>query len=430
MALPAQMQYFPLRHLVGASIAVLLILIASLWPASETTTKQQTFVIDHPEVSEEDAPPPEPEPDWEETKVRSGDSLSVLFSRENLSAVDVIDIAAAVPKEAIKLQVGQDVRWVRTADNRITQLELIISPLARHHISRAEDGSIVYELMERTADYIPRFAEARIDNSVFYDGAQAGIPDQVLYQLAAIFGWDIDFALDIRQGDSFSLIYEEVQLDGEKIGDGDILIARFHNRDRELTAVRYEDADGNANYYTPEGTSMRKAFLRNPIDFFRISSRFNPNRKHPILNTIRAHRGTDYAAPTGTPIKAAGDGKVTYASRQGGYGNVVIIQHGQRYQTKYAHMSKFGKGVRVGRYVKQGQIIGYVGTTGRSTGPHLHYEFLVDGVHRDSLRVSLPKAESIHSKDKDAFQQQADKLLGWLNDYTATMTSETAGVEQ
>lgn len=165
---------------------------------------------------------------------------------------------------------------------------------------------------------------------------------------------------------------------------------------------------------------MRKAFLRNPIDFFRISSRFNPNRKHPILNTIRAHKGTDYAAPTGTPVKAAGDGKVVYASRQGGYGNVVMIQHGSRYQTKYAHLSKFGKGVRVGRYVKQGQVIGYVGTTGRSTGPHLHYEFLVDGVHRDSLRVSLPKADSINKSDKAAFLVESDKLQRWLADFAAT----------
>ena len=311
-------------------------------------------------------------------------------------------------------------RWVRTAGNKISQLEIILSPLARHSLARKDDGTLSYELIERTADYIPRFASATIDNSLYYDGSQAGVPDQILYQLAAIFGWDIDFALDIRKGDSFSIIFEEVQLDGEQIGYGDILIAQFNNRDRELTAVRYVDSQGQANYYTPEGTSMRKAFLRNPIDYFRISSRFNPNRKHPILNTIRAHRGTDYAAPTGTPIKAAGDGKVTFASRNGGYGNVVVIQHGQRYQTKYAHMSKFGRGVRVGRYVKQGQIIGYVGTTGASTGPHLHYEFLVDGVHRDSLRVKLPKAESIKSSEKAAFLKESEKLTSWLTDFSAS----------
>jgi murein DD-endopeptidase MepM/ murein hydrolase activator NlpD len=421
MPFSGQMQYFPLKHLVGAGLVVLLIILIVFWPRSDTeNTKQHTFVIDLPEVSDPDVTPPEPTLNWEGSKVRSGDSLSVLFSRENLSAIDVIDIAAAVPRDVITLQVGQEVRWVRTAENRIKLLELEISPLAKHIISREDDGSIKYQLTERVADYIPRFATATIENSLFYDGAQAGIPSQVLYQIAAIFGWDIDFALDIRQGDSFSLVYEEIQLDGNKIGYGDILIAQFNNRGRELSAVRFVDKDDNTSYYTPSGTSMRKAFLRNPIDFFRISSRFNPNRKHPILNTIRAHKGTDYAAPTGTPVKAAGDGKVVYASRQGGYGNVVMIQHGSRYQTKYAHLSKFGKGVRVGRYVKQGQIIGYVGTTGRSTGPHLHYEFLVDGVHRDSLRVSLPKADSINKSDKAAFLVESEKLQRWLADFAAT----------
>lgn len=424
MPFSGQMKYFPLKHLLSAVGVVLLIITIVFWPSSENeSTKQQTFVIDLPEVSEPDTTPPEPKLNWEESTVRSGDSLSVLFSRVNLSAIDVIDIAAAVPRDVITLQVGQHVRWTRTADNRVTRLELEISPLAKHIITREEDGSIKYEMTERVADHIPRFASATINNSLFYDGGEAGIPSQVLYQLAAIFGWDIDFALDIRQGDSFSLVYEEIQLDGSNIGYGDILIAQFNNRDRELTAVRYVDKDGNASYYTPEGTSMRKAFLRNPIDFFRISSRFNPNRKHPILNTIRAHKGTDYAAPTGTPVKAAGDGKVIYASRNGGYGNVVMIQHGSRYQTKYAHLSKFGKGVRVGRYVKQGQIIGYVGTTGRSTGPHLHYEFLVDGVHRDSLRVSLPKADSINKSDKAAFLVESEKLQRWLADFAATNSS-------
>lgn len=424
MPFSGQMQYFPLKHLLGAGLVVLLIVTIVFWPGAENVnTKHQTFVIDLPEVSKPDTTPPEPALHWEASKVRSGDSLSVLFSRQNLSAIDVIDIAAAVPRDVITLQVGQEIRWVRTAENRIKLIELEISPLAKHIISREDEGSIKYQLTERVADYIPRFASANIENSLFYDGAQAGIPSQVLYQIAAIFGWDIDFALDIRQGDSFSLVYEEIQLDGNKIGYGDILIAQFNNRDRELSAVRFVDNKGDTSYYTPSGTSMRKAFLRNPIDFFRISSRFNPNRKHPILNTIRAHKGTDYAAPTGTPIKAAGDGKVVYASRQGGYGNVVMIQHGSRYQTKYAHLSKFGKGVRVGRYVKQGQIIGYVGTTGRSTGPHLHYEFLVDGVHRDSLRVSLPKADSINNADKAAFLVESEKLQRWLADFAATSLS-------
>merc|ERR1712000_129989 len=211
---------------------------------------------------------------------------------------------------------------------------------------------------------------------------------------------------------------DEIFLDGEKIGDGNILIARFNNNGRELTAVRYEDSDGNANYYAPDGRSMRKEFLRNPMDVFRISSRFNPGRKHPVLNTIRAHKGTDYAAPTGTPIKAAGDGKIIFAGRKGGYGNCVIIQHGSRYQTLYAHMSRFNSSARTGRSVKQGQVIGYVGMTGLATGPHLHYEFRVDGVHRDSLRVELPKAKSISSSEKDSFMRKSKAMVNWLSSYS------------
>ena len=166
---------------------------------------------------------------------------------------------------------------------------------------------------------------------------------------------------------------------------------------------------------------MRKEFLRNPIDFARISSRFNLGRKHPVLNTIRAHKGTDYAAATGTPIKAAGDGKIIFAGRKGGYGNVVIIQHGTRYQTLYAHMNSFHRSVRKGRSVKQGQIIGYVGSTGLATGPHLHYEFRVDGVHRDSLRVKLPKAQSISAVEKPAFLQRSRAMLTWLDGYRVGM---------
>ena len=337
--------------------------------------------------------------------------------------MDVINIAAAVPREAITVKPGQKIRWTRTADNHIVTMELEISPLANHIISRSEDGTFSYELSERVADYVPRFASATINSSLLYDGAQAGIPTQILYQMITLYGWDIDFALDLRKGDTFSLIYEEVQLEGEKIGYGNILIARFNNRGRELTALRYEDPSGNDGYYTPEGSSMRKAFLRNPIDFARISSRFNLNRRHPVLNTIRAHRGTDYAAPTGTPIKTTGDGKVVFAGRQNGFGNVVIIQHGSRYRTKYAHMSKFGKGIRSGKYVKQGQVIGYVGMTGLATGPHLHFEFLVDGVHRDSLRVDLPKAESVSSKDRADFSLVSKKLTNWLDNFEALNTA-------
>lgn len=415
MALPGRLQYFPVSHLAGALGLFLTLMIVSFWPTSAPKNLQQTRIV--VEIPEKEQPPQTPEENWQEAQVRAGENLSLLFDRFNLSAVDVLEIAAAAPKQAIRLHPKQTLRWVTSGDHRIQKFEIILSPLARHSLVRDAEGKLQYELRERNADYRPRFASATIDNSLFLDGGRAGVPEQILIELAGIFGWDIDFALDIRQGDRFSLIYEEIFLDGEKIGNGNILIARFHNRGREITAVRYEDAKGNANYYTPTGLSMRKEFLRNPIDFARISSRFNLRRKHPVLNKIRAHRGTDYAAARGTPIKAAGDGKVTFAGRKGGFGNVVIIQHGSRYQTLYAHLSKFGRGVRKGRKVKQGKIIGYVGSTGLATGPHLHYEFRVDGVHRDSLRIKLPQARSILKKQKADFLTKASSLVEWLNSH-------------
>lgn len=415
MALPGRLQYFPVSHLAGALGLFLTLMIVSFWPTSAPKNLQQTRIV--VEIPEKEQPPQTPEENWQEAQVRAGENLSLLFDRFNLSAVDVLEIAAAAPKQAIRLHPKQTLRWVTSGDHRIQKFEIILSPLARHSLVRDAEGKLQYELRERNADYRPRFASATIDNSLFLDGGRAGVPEQILIELAGIFGWDIDFALDIRQGDRFSLIYEEIFLDGEKIGNGNILIARFHNHGREITAVRYEDAKGNANYYTPTGLSMRKEFLRNPIDFARISSRFNLRRKHPVLNKIRAHRGTDYAAARGTPIKAAGDGKVTFAGRKGGFGNVVIIQHGSRYQTLYAHLSKFGRGVRKGRKVKQGKIIGYVGSTGLATGPHLHYEFRVDGVHRDSLRIKLPQARSISKKQKADFLTKASSLVEWLNSH-------------
>lgn len=418
------LRFFPLPHLLAILFIGLTVTAFIFWPdRSDIGTKQQRYVLELPATdisTDETISLPAPlltEIDWESDTVQAGDSLSVIFERNQLSALDVVSIVKVAPKEAIQLRVNQKLRWVRSADNRISQLKLSISPLASHIIERQADDTLAYRLDEQDADYLPRFASFEINGSLFMDGGRANVPTAVLYQLATIFGWDVDFALDIRAGDKVRLIYEEVFLDGKKINTGDILIAEFINRGRTLTAVRYQDSEGNVNYFTPAGLSMRKEFLRNPIDFARISSRFNLRRRHPVLNRIRAHKGTDYAAPTGTPIKAAGDGRVIFAGRKGGYGNVVTIQHGQRYRTLYAHLSKFGRGIRVGKTVKQGQIIGLVGSTGLATGPHLHYEFLVDGVHRDSLRVKLPKANAIEEKLKPLFLKESERLVSWLASY-------------
>lgn len=415
------LRFFPQTHIIAIAVAVLLLLIALVWPSGSNKQVQTHLTISISQTGNQpDNEQYQPDVLWKADKVRSGDSLSTLFDRNDLSAVDVIQVAAAAPRDALTIRPGQTIRWVPGQGKHINQLELQISPLAKHHFQRNAAGELEYKLIERNADYVPQFAATDINNSLFLDGDRAGVPEQVLIELAGIFGWDIDFALDIRPGDAMALIYEEIYLDGERIGYGDILIARFVNQGKTYTAVRYEGKDGTANYYTPEGLSMRKEFLRNPIDFARISSRFNLRRRHPVLNTIRAHRGTDYAAATGTPIKAAGDGKVIFAGRKGGYGNVVIIQHGTRYQTLYAHLSRFGRGIRRGKSVRQSQIIGYVGKTGLATGPHLHYEFRVDGVHRDSLRVKLPKAKSISSAQKADFTEQAEAMVNWLDNLATT----------
>ena len=246
-------------------------------------------------------------------------------------------------------------------------------------------------------------------------GRDAMVEDKLIMELASIFGWDIDFVLDIRENDSFKMLYEEMFLDGEKIGTGNILAAEFTNKKKTYTAVRYVDAKGDAQYFAPNGDTMRKEFLRTPIEFARISSHFNLRRKHPILNKIRAHKGTDYAAPRGTPIRSAGDGKVVFAGVKGGYGKTIIIQHGQSYRTLYAHLKGYRKGIRVGKRVKQGQTIGYVGSSGLATGPHLHYEFHVNGRVRNPVTVKLPKAKAVAKAERPRFEKQIAPLVEQLS---------------
>jgi murein DD-endopeptidase MepM/ murein hydrolase activator NlpD len=232
-------------------------------------------------------------------------------------------------------------------------------------------------------------------------------------EMASIFGGVIDFILDPRLGDKFSILYEEKYLDGELIGNGEILATQYINQGKQYTAVRYINEAGESGYFNPDGESMRKAFLRSPLDVFRISSNFNPRRRHPILNTIRAHKGTDYAAPRGTPVRTTSDGAVTWAARNGSFGNLVVVRHAGGFETKYAHLSKYNRGARRGDRVRQGDIVGYVGATGGATGPHLHYEFLMNGVHQNPRTIldKLPKAVSIEVAGMDRFRSQTAALL-------------------
>jgi murein DD-endopeptidase MepM/ murein hydrolase activator NlpD len=240
--------------------------------------------------------------------------------------------------------------------------------------------------------------------------------------MAGIFEWDIDFIQDVREGDTFTVIYEELWRDGVKLRDGEIVAAEFVNQGKPFRAARFRDSTGRAGYYTPEGRSVRKAFIRAPLNFTRISSNFNPSRRHPVLNTIRAHRGVDYAAPTGTPIRAAGDGKVLFRGVQGGYGNTIVLQHGSNITTLYGHLSRFGN-ARAGARVNQGDVIGYVGSSGLATGPHLHYEYRVNGAHRNPRTVSLPPADPIAADQQTAFTAATDSLWRQLDGFRSDASS-------
>ena len=356
---------------------------------------------------------------WQEITVKSGDNLSLIFPRVGLSARDVYNVAQIGKdiKPLLNLKPGQKLRfgYVTENDSKILhQLQLKLSPIQTLEIVSTADG---YQatMLSREVEKRQVHASGTIENSLFEAGVEAGLSDKIIMELAYIFGWDVDFALDLRKQDSFKLIYDEDYLDGEKIADGTILAAEFSNQGKTYRAIRFTDETGLSRYYAPNGDSMRKTFSRSPVHFSRISSRFNPNRKHPVLKTSRPHRGVDYAAARGTPITATGDGKVDFVGRKGGYGRTVVLSHGGKYTTLYAHMSKYKRGIKRGKRVRQGDVIGYIGSSGLATGPHLHYEFRVSGVHRNPLTVKLPKAEPLPKKYRSDFDQQAQLLLAQLD---------------
>ncbi len=344
---------------------------------------------------------------WTELEVQSGDNLSALFTKVGLTANDLYRVLNSNEEAKVlnRLYPGYQLSFHIPEPGKLSQLQVLKSPMDGY-LFTLNDQSYDVEPILRTPDVEQVFREGHIDDSLFMAGQRADIPAVTIMEMADIFGGVIDFMLDPRQGDSFSLLYEEKYLDGQFVGHGDIIGAQFINQGKQHIAVRYEDKNGDVGYFNPEGESMRKAFLRNPLDVVRISSNFNLNRKHPILNTIRAHKGTDYAAPRGTPVRATSDGVVTWAARNGSFGKLVVIQHRGQFETKYAHLNGYADGIKKGSKVKQGQVIGYVGTTGGSTGPHLHYEFLVGGVHKDPRKIieQLPKAITIEKDELQRFQ--------------------------
>ncbi|RRV82601.1 peptidoglycan DD-metalloendopeptidase family protein [Stutzerimonas stutzeri] len=390
--------------------------------ASDMQTSEQASSDEGKPEDQTGEPVAETDPLAKSVVVANGDTLSTVFAKVGLSPAVMHAVLASSPdaKQLSRLKIGQTLEFQLTEQGELASLRSKLNSLETLALEQTPKG-YVFKKEQVKPEVSTVYARGEIDSSLFLAAKRAGLSHNLTMDLANIFGYDIDFALDIRKGDSFEVIYEEKTVEGQRVGTGNILAARFTNRGKTYSAVRYTSKDGTTSYYNADGTSMRKAFIRTPVDFARISSRFSNGRKHPILNKIRAHKGVDYAAPHGTPIKSAGDGKVLLAGRKGGYGNTVIIQHGQRYRTLYAHMQGFAKGVRNGSTVKQGQIIGYIGTTGLSTGPHLHYEFQVDGVHVDPLGLKLPMADPIAKSEMPRFMQQSQPLMARMDEERATM---------
>ncbi len=360
---------------------------------------------------------------WQRITVKDGDSLSLIFERLGLSAAQLHRVMnlehwkhafhRLLPGEEIDVIIESDTAQLQALRYQPNHTSILL-------VTHTPEG-FRSKLIEKEIETRLAFADVTINHSLFLDGQAAGLSDSLIMQTADIFAWDIDFVLDIRVGDRYRLLYEEHYINGEYVGSGDVLVTEFDTRNQHYQAVRHIDTNGRKRYYTPEGASLRKAFIRTPVDFTRISSQFNPNRKHPILHdTVRPHRGVDYAAPTGTPIRAAGDGKVIKKAYTDGYGHHIILEHGRKYTTLYAHMSRFADGLKKGSTVRQSQTIGYVGASGLATGPHLHYEFRVDGVHHDPLTVALPTAEPIPADQKTTFVATADTLLQQLTQFQNT----------
>ncbi|MEO4016000.1 OapA family protein [Pseudomonas rossensis] len=461
---------YPKTHLLAASgIAALLSLALLVFPSSDVEAKKTTLSLElespaeqltqdqdaaeavqatnepaaspfaqiensaeEPQETAQTAPAPVPvieekkSPNHREVIVSKGDTLSTLFEKVGLPAASVHEVLASdkQAKQFSQLKHGQKLEFELSPDGQLTNLHSKVSDVESITLIKNDKG---YAFNRITAKPTVRSAYVHgvINSSLSQSAARAGLSHSLTMDMASVFGYDVDFAQDIRQGDEFDVIYEQKVVNGKAVGNGPILSARFTNRGKIYTAVRYTNKQGNSSYYTADGNSMRKAFIRTPVDFARISSKFSMGRKHPILNKIRAHKGVDYAAPRGTPIKAAGDGKVLLAGRRGGYGNTVIIQHGNTYRTLYGHMQGFAKGVQTGSSVKQGQVIGYIGTTGLSTGPHLHYEFQVNGVHVDPLGQKVAMADPISKAERARFLAQSQPLMARMDQEKSTQLASS-----
>lgn len=358
---------------------------------------------------------------WRNDRIQHGDTVAELLRRLN------VDDAAASAylrnnKAAAglrRLAVGKEVEAETDANGALLALRYLGSDANQVVIEKNGDGFTTRTLPAQTEKRI-QIRTGEIETNLFAATDEAGLPDPAANQLADIFGGDVDFHRDLRKGDKFTVIYEMNYINGEPVRTGRILSAEFVNHGHTFRAAYFQTDENSGGYYSPDGKSMRKAFLRSPLEFSRVSSGFSLARFHPILNKWRAHKGVDYAAPMGTKVKVTSDGVVAFVGREHGYGNVVIVDHQSHFSTVYGHLSRFAGGLHKGQHVSQGQVIAYVGMTGLATGPHLHYEFRINGIQHDPLKVALPDGKPISDAQKTAFEQATKQLFGELDTYRNT----------
>nr|CAI78478.1 membrane protein related to metalloendopeptidases [uncultured beta proteobacterium] len=350
-----------------------------------------------------------------ESVIRSGDTLSSALARLNIDALEIQGLLAtdAVRQLSSSIRSGKRIQATTTQDGQLLTIQFERGNAPALTIRRQGDS---YVAAESSAVLETRVVmrSGRILSSLYGATDSAGIPDKIANQMAETFSTSLDFREDLRRGDTFSVIYTVNYRNGEPVSAGQLLAAEFVNSGKPYRAVLFRDTSGNEGFYTPEGESLKKGFLRSPLEFSRVTSSFTNSRKHPIYGFHRAHTGVDFGAPTGTRVKATGDAKVVFAGRRGGYGNLLILKHSNGFETYYAHLSAFATGIRPGRSVNQGQVVAYVGTTGASTGPHLHYEVRIAGRPQNPMAIKLPGAPPLAVAQRARFLQQtadwSDKL--------------------
>ena len=359
-----------------------------------------------------------------ETVIKRNDSLFSILSKFGVNKENIIELINSKNSKLLSnIQIGDKIIANLDENNEIKDLVYVDDFQSGVKAEKSEKTYRIYKY-KNEIEKVKVFKHVVIQDSMYLSGLKEGIPESVLMDVVYINGWDIDFTHDIRPGDTFSLIYEEIIVEGEKVLDGNVLITEFNNRGKKITSVRFDLEEGKSEYFSIEGINVKKAFLRSPVKLSYISSKYNLRRKHPVLHTIRAHKGVDYAASKGSPVRATGDGTIAFAQYNGGCGNEIKIKHSEDYTTRYCHLDRFNSRAKVGRKIKQGQTIGYVGSTGLATGPHLHYEFHVNGKHTDPLKVKFPNATPIRSSEKKKFNQIAYNLSDLLSNYKSLSLRE------